>query len=385
VLTAAYASLPIPVTVITGFLGSGKTTLLQRLLESPRLANAAVLVNEFGEVGLDHHLIRHVAENIVMLASGCVCCTIRDDLGAAMRDLLRRREAAEVPRFDELLVETTGLADPVPILHTLMTDPIVDEAFRMSTVITTVDAVNGAAQLTRQPESVKQAAVADRIVITKTDLCAPAAVRALEGRLHRLNPSAAILRAPSQELAPETLMSGSGYNIDAKSAGVRAWLAADAYHAADDEHRHLHRDRNRHDDRIAAFCLVFEEAIDWTAFSIWLTMLLHRHGADMLRIKGILNLPALSGPVVVHGVQHIIHPPVHLKAWPDDDRRSRIVFITRDIPGRALEASLVAFTHAGRVLRSKRANTTDRCPPMGTGSQIGGRPYRRGGGLSWMK
>ena len=377
---------PIPVVVLTGFLGSGKTTLLQRLLSEPALSDTAVLVNEFGEIGIDHHLVQYADEDLVMLANGCICCTIRDDLGKAMRDLLERRSRGAVPAFARLFIETTGLADPVPILHTLMTEPVVETAFRLARIVTTADAVNGELHLARQPESAKQAAVADRIVITKCDLASPETVTRLTERLRRLNPSAPIVTAPSPAFRPDALLGGNDLTLDERPADIRAWLDEEAYAATDKApHRHHPLDVNRHDARIAATCLVFDEPIDWAAFSVWLTMLLHGRGEDVLRVKGIVNVPGLHGPVVINGVQHIIHPPLHLERWPDDDRRSRLVFITRDIPRAELEASLSAFCRASRLAADAPDDGRARPGPVGTGMQIGGRPYRRAGGLSWMK
>ena len=378
---------PIPVVVLTGFLGSGKTTLLQRLLSEPALSDTAVLVNEFGEIGIDHHLVQYADEDLVMLANGCICCTIRDDLGKAMRDMLDRRSAGKIPPFARLFIETTGLADPAPILHTLMTEPVVDEAFRLARIITTADAVNGETHLARQPESAKQAAVADCIVITKSDIAPPAAVTRLTERLHRLNPSAPILTVPSPALRPDALLGGEDHSLDERAANLRAWLGDEAHRAADPEaHDHHHPpDVNRHDERIAACCLVFDEPIDWAAFCVWLTMLLHGRGEDVLRVKGIVNVPGLAGPVVINGVQHIIHPPLHLECWPDEDRRSRIVFITRDMTRAKLETSLAAFRRASRQAADAPDDGRERPAPLGAGMQIGGRPYRRAGGLSWMK
>ena len=377
---------PIPVVVLTGFLGSGKTTLLQRLLSEPTLSDTAVLVNEFGEIGIDHHLVQYADEDLVMLANGCICCTIRDDLGKAMRDLLERRSRGAVPTFARLFIETTGLADPVPILHTLMTEPVVETAFRLARIVTTADAVNGEMHLAHLPESAKQAAVADRIVITKCDLAPPETVTRLTERLRRLNPSAPIVTAPSPAFRPDAQLGGEDLTLDERPSDIRAWLDEEAYAAADKApHRHQPVDVNRHDARIAATCLMFDESIDWAAFSVWLTMLLHGRGEDVLRVKGIVNVPGLDGPVVINGVQHIIHPPLHLERWPDDDRRSRLVFITRDIPRAELEASLSAFCRASRLAADAPDDGRARPGPVGAGMQIGGRPYRRAGGLSWMK
>ena len=378
---------PIPVVVLTGFLGSGKTTLLQRLLTAPALSDSAVLVNEFGEIGIDHHLVHYADEDLVMLANGCICCTIRDDLGKAMRDLLERRASGAIPAFARLFIETTGLADPVPILHTLMTEPVVDKAYRLARVVTTVDAVNGESHLARQPESAKQAAVADRIVITKCDLAPEGGVRRLSERLRRLNPSAPILTAPSSAFRPDALLGGEDSTLEDKPDDVHAWLDEEAYGAsgAAASHRHQPLDVNRHDERIAASCLTFDEPIDWAAFCVWFTMLLHGRGEDVLRVKGIVNVPGLAGPVVINGVQHIIHPPQHMERWPDADRRSRIVFITRDMERDELRTSLATFLRASRLAADEPDDGRARPLPMGAGTQIGGRPYRRAGGLSWMR
>jgi G3E family GTPase len=330
----------IPVNLVTGFLGSGKTTLLNRLLRSPRLANAAVLVNEFGEVGLDHLLLETVDAETVILQSGCVCCTIRGDLADAMRGLFSKRERGLVPRFDRLAIETTGLADPAPIVSTLLAEPVIRHHFRLGNVIVTVDAVNGALHLADNPESVKQVAVADRIVLTKTDLAAAPRTATLKAALGRLNPTAPVLDAANDPLAPDDLMASDVYDPTRKTAEVRRWLDEEAHRSATRGHAH---DPNRHDRGIRAFCLTFDRPLDWTAFGIWLTMLLHAHGERVLRVKGILNVRDLAAPVVIHGVQHVVHPPAHLERWPDADRRSRIVFIVRDLDQAAIEASLAAF------------------------------------------
>jgi G3E family GTPase len=332
----------IPVNVVTGFLGSGKTTLLNRLLRAPQLARTAVLVNEFGEVGLDHLLLEKVDGETVLLPSGCVCCTIRGDLADAMRGLFGRRERGVIPSFDRLAIETTGLADPAPIVATLLAEPVLRHHFRLGNVITTVDAVNGVACLAEYPESAKQVAVADRIVVTKTDLADAVQAAELKSALRAINPAAPVLDAATDPLAPDDLLASDVYAPAHRSAEVRRWLDEAAHHAAAEGPDHRH-DPSRHDRAIRAFCLTFAEPLDWTGFGIWLTMLLHAHGARVLRVKGILNVAGLSTPVVIHGVQHVIHPPAHLAAWPDADRRSRIVFIVRGLEPGAIERSLAAF------------------------------------------
>jgi G3E family GTPase len=332
----------IPVNVITGFLGSGKTTLLQHLLVEPALSDTAVLVNEFGEIGLDHHLLQHVDADIVLLQSGCLCCTIRGDLSIAIRDLYGKRERGEIVQYRRLAIETTGLADPVPVLATVMADPVIRHHFRLGHVIATVDGVNGLLHLDRQPEAVKQVAVADRIVVTKTDIASPNAVADLIAGLRQWNPSATLFSMTMDHVPDATLLLMDDlYDPGTRNAEVQRWLAFAA--AAPNDDLHPHHGVNRHDDRIHAFCLTFEEPLDWTAFGIWLSMLLHRRGTDVLRVKGLLNVAGNDNPVVIHGVQHLVHPPVHLAAWPDDDRRSRLVFIVRDIPQSEIERSLAAF------------------------------------------
>ncbi|HLB06275.1 MAG TPA: GTP-binding protein [Alphaproteobacteria bacterium] len=376
----------IPINVITGFLGSGKTTLLKQLLASPELGDTAVLINEFGEIGLDHYLLEKVDERTVVLDSGCICCTVREDLGTAARELYQRRERREIPAFRRLVIETTGLADPVPILHTLRTEPVVRERFRLGNVVTTVDAVNADRHLSRHGEAAKQAAVADRIVVTKTDLVSKPAVEALTARLRRLNPGAQLLYAPARALDPGALLDGAAYDPATKPAAVRAWLNEEAYRAAPSpsDHGHEPYDEHRHDAHIAAFCLTFDEPLDWEAFAIWLTMLLHKRGADVLRVKGLINVAESEGPVVVHGAQHLIHPPEHLARWPDEDRRTRLVFICRDIPRESIERSLRTFLRLPR-LAAERAPDAALMVRASGGTTIGGRPVRRPSAPAWMK
>jgi G3E family GTPase len=332
----------IPVNLITGFLGSGKTTLLNRLLKAPELAKTAVLVNEFGAVGLDHLLLEAVDGETVVLQSGCICCTIRGELAEAIRALLSKRERGLVPRFTRLAIETTGLADPAPIVSTLIAEPVLRHHVRLGSIITTVDAVNGFLHLGDNPESVKQVAVADRIVMTKTDLAGPDAARRLEAELKRLNPTAPILDALEGRWAPAELMASDVYDPPSQRGEVARWLREEAAWSAAQPAPHGH-DPNRHGADIRAFCLTFEQPLDWTGFGIWLTMLLHVHGQNVLRVKGILNVAGVPTPVVIHGVQHVVHPPAHLDRWPDDERRSRIVFIVRGLEQGLIERSLAAF------------------------------------------
>ena len=340
---------PIPVSLLTGFLGSGKTTVLNRLLAHPDTGETAVIVNEFGEIGLDHLLVESGGEDTVLLNSGCLCCTVRGDLIETMRRLFKRRARREVPAFQRLAVETTGLADPAPILHTLMTDPLLVNWFRLDGVIATVDAAAGAQTLDAHPESVKQAAVADRLLLTKTDLAEEAATERLRTRLRALNPAARILTVQHGAVEPAVLFNAGLYDAETKSPDVRRWLRAEAYaegHGHGHAQGHGH-DVNRHDDRVRAFCLDYERPLNWDNFNAWIEMLITFYGADILRIKGLLDVEGQDRPMVIHGVQHIFHPPVLLEAWPDEDRRSRLVFITRGLDKAMFERTLKAFNEQG--------------------------------------
>ena len=328
----------VPVIIVTGFLGSGKTTLLNRALKDPALADCAVLVNEFGAVGLDHHLLEHIDGNTILLANGCVCCTIRDDLKSAVLDLQDKRARGDIPAYKRMVIETTGLADPTPIVATFLSDVALRYHYRPALVITTVDALHGLATLAAHDESRKQAALADRLVLTKTDLCQPGAVAALRARLTQINHSAEIMQATAGEVDVCALLQGDVYGPGHRNTEVSRWFASTADNAHDLGHRHGH-----HDSGIHSFCVMKDGALDWTAFGVWLTLLLHRHGDKVLRVKGLLNVAGVAAPVVINGVQHMMHPPVHLSRWPDDDRRSRIVFIVQGLSQAAIEESLAIF------------------------------------------
>lgn len=324
-----------PVALITGFLGSGKTTLLNRVLADPRMARSLVLVNEFGEVGLDHLFMEQVGGDMVLLQSGCVCCTIQGDLDKTLRDIACRRQAGDVPPFDRVLLETTGLADPAPILQLLLNHPMISHDYRLDGVVATVDAVNGARQLSEHQEAVKQAAIADRLLITKTDLADIEASARLRSQLEDLNPGAGLYEIVQGDIDPALLFDTGPFDPADKGDQVRAWLGAEAH-----DHAHAHgHDRSRHSAHIGSFCLSFDEPLEWEIFNRWLMAVRAVWGDRLLRVKGVLNVAGESQPLVIHGVHRTFHPPTLLARWPDDDRRSRLVFITRDLDRSAVEAS----------------------------------------------
>ena len=311
------------VTLLTGFLGSGKTTLLRRLLADPALKDTAVIINELGEVGIDHLLVERLDDQMVLLSSGCVCCTVRGELATTMRDLHSRRERGLVPPFRRMVIESTGLADPFPVLSTLKADPVLRHHFRAAGVVTTVDAVNGSGQLDRYIESVRQVAVADAIVLTKTDIAEEAVTARLAARLDAINPSAPRLSAADASLDADALLEAGGSGWFKAIAEPSMAMAA---HAG-----------------VRAFSIIVDEPLDWTAFGVWLTMLLNRHGARILRVKGILALEGEELPVAVHGVQHLVHAPTHLSRWPSEDHRSRLVFIVEGIEPDLIRRSFSIF------------------------------------------
>ena len=345
---------PTPVTVLTGFLGSGKTTILNRLLKQPDLSDTVAIINEFGEIGLDHLLVERTDETLTLLNNGCLCCTVRGDLVETLSDLAQRREAGAILPYRRVVVETTGLADPAPILHTLMTEPEVTARHRLEGVVTAVDGVNGLATLNAHAEAVKQAAVADRILLTKSDLAPPETHPALVRRLRELNRGTSIGTVTNGAVDPETIFSVGPYDANGKIADVRAWLNAEA--ALDDDrnahgHHHHHHDVNRHDARVQAYCVTIDEPVAWDAFSQWLELMAALRGEQMLRVKGLVGIAeAPERPMVVHGVQHIFHPPVQLDAWPSADHRTRLVFITRDLPVATIDSTLRKFGGAAAVI-----------------------------------
>ena len=331
----------LPVTLITGFLGSGKTTLLKRLLRDPGMNRAAVIINEFGEVGIDHELVANSSESMTLLSNGCLCCSVRTDLQETMRELFIKRRAGEVIDFDRVFIETTGLADPVPVLHTLQTDGMLGAQYRLDGVITLVDAVNGLQNLDDAPEAAKQAAVADRIVITKSDIAPPTAVAELETRLQQMNPYAARMIALNGEL-DVSFLRDLGPRSTRAAQDIDRWLSPSGEPRPEGAYLGERVRAGGHDASIRSFCLWFDKPFTWDSFSAAVQVLTSLRGSDLLRVKGLVNVAGEPGPVVVQGAQHVFHPPITLEAWPGDDRRSRIVFITRNLPRESVEPLFAA-------------------------------------------
>ncbi len=332
----------LPVSLITGFLGSGKTTLLKRLLRDPGMNRAAVIINEFGEVGIDHELVAASSENMTLLSNGCLCCTVRTDLQETLRELFIKRRAGEVIDFDRVFVETTGLADPVPVLHTLQTDGMLGAQYRLDCVVTVVDAVNGMSSLDTAPEAAKQAAVADRIVITKSDIAQAGEVAVLEARLARMNPYAAHAVAVNGEIDVAFLRDVGPRSVRASAGDMDRWLSPAGEARAEGAYLGERVRGGTHDASIRSFCLWFEKPFTWDTFSAAVQVLTSLRGPDLLRVKGLVNVVGEPGPVLVQGAQHVFHPPITLEAWSGSDRRSRLVFITRNIARESIEALFAA-------------------------------------------
>ncbi len=341
---------------MTGFLGSGKTTVLNHLVHQPELADALVIINEFGEIGLDHLLVAHSTENIITeMSSGCLCCTIRGDLIKTLRDITWRFARNSKRQFRRVLIETTGLADPAPIIHTLMTEPTLARRYRLDGIVVTIDGTTAEHTLNQHPEAVKQAAVADCLLLTKSDLVTSENYNRLYKRLDNINPSALRRQVTHGQVDPKHVLNLGLFSADNKVPDVARWLNEEAYainadngitkqshhhhdHGYGQHHHHDHtHDVNRHDDHIRAFCLSIDIPITEENYLAWLDLLMAFVGSNVLRVKGILNIAGYDHPMVIHGVQHIFHPPAPLSAWPGEDRRSRIVFITRDVEREVVE------------------------------------------------
>ena len=353
-------STSVEISVLTGFLGSGKTTLLNYLLQHPEIDETAVLINEFGEVGLDHLLVSELSDDVLLLSSGCICCTVQGELVDSLKSLYLRRLAGQVPNFKRVVIETTGLADPIPIITCLMKEPLFKYTYRLESLVTTVDALYGEKQLDDHPEAVKQAAVADRIIITKSDLAEQSAIESLSSRLKTLNPGAEIISAVMGRVSPNQLFNTALFDPKTKSLDVQGWLNEEAYFPRSDQshgsveppesehhhgdhahHGHDHEvDVNRHDDHISSFCIYLEQPVVKQRFLDWFEDLANEQGDHLLRVKGLINLAGEDQPYAIHCVQATRGSPTKLAAWPDEDRRSRIVFITLDLSQAVIEESI---------------------------------------------
>ncbi|TRN80738.1 GTP-binding protein [Pseudomonas syringae] len=362
-MTAKVKGSLIPVTLLTGFLGSGKTTVLNQLVRQPEFANTLMIINEFGEMALDHLLVTHSTENLVLeMGSGCVCCTIRGDLVQTLKDITWRFSREGKHQFDRVLIETTGLADPAPIIHTLMTHPQIAPKYRLDGIVTTLDLATGSVTLDRHIEAIKQAAMADVLLLTKGDITSPDKERELQARLDGINPAAPRWHVREGQIEAAKVLGLGLFTHLGKAPDVERWLKEMAYqaaspkfvaaprHAAVPNHSLLSastpspvRDINRHDDHIRAFCFAIDDPLSEENLSAWLEVLMSLVGSNILRVKGILNIKGLATPFLLHGVQHIFYPPVPLPAWPSKDRRSRFVFITYDVSRETIESTFRAF------------------------------------------
>ena len=362
----------IPLFVLTGFLGAGKTTLLNQLLHDPAMAGTAVIINEFGTVGLDHLFIEVKDQNTVLLSSGCLCCTVRGELVSTLEDLLRDVDNGRIPAFSRVVIETTGLADPAPVLQSVLGHPYLNLRYRLQGVMTLVDGVNGEATLDANLEAVKQAAVADVLVLTKSDLLAdqPEVLDGLKARLYRLNPYARILDAAKGEATPHQLLDLTGFvtapKLSEVTAGLQSEHAADHHHHVHHHghhhhhHHHHHHDPDRHDAHIRAFSLLTDVPIAASALELFIDLLRSAHGPNLLRVKGLVKLADHDDqPILLHGVQHVFHPPVRLAQWPDADHRTRVVFITRNLDEEFVQGLWKALTGQPQIDRPDAAALAD--------------------------
>ena len=358
-----------PVTILTGFLGSGKTTLLNRAMRDPAMAKTAVVINEFGEVPLDHMLAAQSDDTIMVLENGCLCCTVFGDLVVTLNNLYHRREDGDIPRFDHVVIETSGLADPSPLIQAFLSDPTLAGLYRIAAVIATVDAVNGPHTLDEHVESVRQVALADQIFITKLDLVDPAKAKAdeaaLTARLRRLNPAAKISSIDAQTFDIAAVLRSDALAAGGETDQVRAWLNAAAYEQRDDHahgHSHDHHDHGAHDhhhlhDRdIASFCFIREQPIPREALRLLLDALQQNLGPNLLRVKGLINVvEEPERPAVIQGAQHLLHNLTFLERWPDADRRSKIVFITQNFDRAEVEDMIALLDRVATRTAAARA------------------------------
>ena len=378
----------IPVTILTGFLGAGKSTLLNRILKDPAMKDAAVIINEFGDVGIDHLLVESSGDAIIELSDGCLCCTVRGELVDTLANLMDAIQTGRVKKVNRVVIETTGLADPAPVMQAIMGNPIIAENFDLDGVVTIVDAVNGLQTLDNHEEAVKQAAVADRLILSKQTMASPDVLDRLRARLHALNPRATLMDADDPATGTAATLVNGIYDPATKSADVSRWLhdehAHEAHHNHDHGHDHHHdhghdhghyhghhhhhaqdgqnpHDVNRHDASIRSFSIVEDKPIDPMALDMFVDLLRSAHGEKLLRMKAIVLMSDRPDrPLVLHGVQSIFHPPSRLPAWPNpDDRRTRMVLITKDLPEAFVKDLFDAFLGKPRIDTADRAALND--------------------------
>ncbi len=341
----------IPVTLLTGFLGAGKTTVLNHLLGQPEMATAAVLINEFGSIAVDHHLVTKLDDDFIMIDSGCICCTVRGDLTRSLTELFMRCMRREIKPISRVIIETTGLADPAPVIFTLMEDDFLAQRYRIDGVVTAIDATHAMGRLAAHREAIKQVAMADRLLVTKCDLASSQGVSELAHHLRQINPSAPQLYIRRGELAIASISGCGLYDPATKTPDVATWLAEESVREARrHDHSHHHHDVERHDAHVYSFVLAFDEPLQWHDFSCAVNSLLNTVGERILRIKGLVNIAGTPGPRIVQCVQHVMYPYTELERWPDDapynDQRTRLVFIVRDISQSLIEQSFVMFCGA---------------------------------------
>ncbi|MET4686339.1 CobW family GTP-binding protein [Sinorhizobium fredii] len=362
----------VPVSILTGFLGAGKTTLLNRLLKDPQLADTAVIINEFGDVSIDHLLVEASSDGVIELSDGCLCCTVRGELVDTLADLMDRMQTGRVKPLKRVVIETTGLADPAPVLQSVLGNPVIAQNFRLDGVVTVVDAVNGAQTIASHVEALKQVAVADRLVISKTGLASKEQLSALHDVLMDLNPRAPIIVGDREEAGRAELFACGLYDPSTKLADVGRWLQDEAggthdhdhdhHHGHDDHgHHHHHHDINRHGSDIRSFSIVHDKPIEPMALEMFIDLLRSAHGEKLLRMKAIVAVADWpERPVVLHGVQTVFHAPERLAAWPDPaDRRTRMVLITKGLDEAFVRDLFDAFTGKPRVDRPDAQALTD--------------------------
>ncbi|MBY5571205.1 GTP-binding protein [Rhizobium leguminosarum] len=367
----------IPVTILTGFLGAGKSTLLNRILKDPSMKDAAVIINEFGDVGIDHLLVESSGDSIIELSDGCLCCTVRGELVDTLANLMDAVQTGRVKPVKRVVIETTGLADPSPVMQAIMGNPVIATNFELDGVVTVIDAVNGSQTLDNHEEARKQAAVADRLIVSKKSMAG--ATDGLEKRLRALNPRAVMMDADSAEAGSAAVLVNGLYDPATKIADVGRWLQDEDSHEAHHDHDHDHdhdgdhhghhhhdpahqdpHDVNRHDASIRSFSIIEEKPIDPMALEMFIDLLRSAHGEKLLRMKAIVSLSDRPDrPLVLHGVQSIFHPPVRLPAWPGEDRRTRMVLITRDLPEAFVKDLFDAFLGKPRIDMPDRAALSD--------------------------